>query len=253
MEKNNFGGIPQNPVFAFEKGEIVKYPLMVGSNKDDGVLFAWAISPHTPMPAYEYIAIVVGIWHDDYVGEILDMYRPVIDGDNREVFSELFTDYFFQCGSRENVRLAELSGNNNTYLYQFDFLPPCFWPHSQSYCCDKVCHGDELPFVFADNGPPFPWNLTKDAVSLANAMSNYWTSFAHYGDPNHFNPPVQWPIYRSKTDMNMHLAWPLQAVQHLKKKQCDFWQKVGFYHETKETVFKKLQKLIQTKKKKKKN
>lgn len=39
------GGFLQQPLSAFEKGQIIKVPLMSGSNSGDGVLFGWAISP----------------------------------------------------------------------------------------------------------------------------------------------------------------------------------------------------------------
>lgn len=39
------GGFLQQPLAAFQKGEILKLPLMSGSNSEDGVLFGWAISP----------------------------------------------------------------------------------------------------------------------------------------------------------------------------------------------------------------
>lgn len=67
------GGFPQQPLSAFEKGEIIKVPLMSGSNSQDGVLFGWAFSS-TPMPAYEYVGIVLGMFHDKWVSQILVHY-----------------------------------------------------------------------------------------------------------------------------------------------------------------------------------
>src|SRR4051794_28279807 len=40
---------PQNPIMAFEAGEIIKVPLVMGSNLQDGVLFGWAISEVQPL------------------------------------------------------------------------------------------------------------------------------------------------------------------------------------------------------------
>lgn len=57
---------PMQPLQAFQSGAIVNVPLIVGSNKDDGMLFGWVISSG-PMPAYEYVAIVAGIFHDNWV------------------------------------------------------------------------------------------------------------------------------------------------------------------------------------------
>ena len=44
-------------------------------------------------------------------------------------------------------------------------------------------HGVELPFVF-HTAPLGGYNYTHDELILANTMVQYWTNFAHYGDPN---------------------------------------------------------------------
>jgi hypothetical protein len=38
------GGFKQQPLAAFSTGEILKVPIIAGSNSQDGVLFGWAIS-----------------------------------------------------------------------------------------------------------------------------------------------------------------------------------------------------------------
>lgn len=130
---------PVEPLIAFEKGNIVKVPFIIGSNLDDGLLFGYAISK-TPMAYYEYLAIVAGIFNNDAgaVPTILDYYPPVIDGDNRDILSTLITDYAFLCDSRHTVRLAEQAGVSNTYYYQFTRHSSfCPWPPSQNFVVGK--------------------------------------------------------------------------------------------------------------------
>lgn len=221
---------PQQPLSAFEKGEIVNVPFCIGSNYDDGVLFGYAISPKY-MPSYEYIAIISGIFHDEYVPTVLEHYPPVYEGDNREICSRMLTDYLFGCPSRYTARLAEKAGFNQTYLYLFSRNPVfCPWPDSQKFCCNRSCHGDEMAYAFRDSGYPFPWNLTGGDLYLANSMSSFWQSFAHFGDPNKFNVNVTWPLYRTQSDLLLQMDIPLKQVPNYNKAQCDVWDTIGYYH-----------------------
>jgi len=223
---------PQQPLDAFQKGEIVKVPFMAGANLNDGVLFGWAISP-TPLATYEYVAIVLGIFQDDWVAQILEYY-PNADGDNRPIFSQLLTDYVFYCASRQTLRWAEAAGIPSTYLYMFTQQPTfCPWPPSQNYCCNAVCHGDELAYVFHDSGAPYPWNMTASDLFLADAMTSYWTSFAATGNPNQNNQYLSWPIYRKASDMIMNLRVPLTPMSGYNAKNCDLWDSVGYFHSAK--------------------
>lgn len=145
----------------------------------------------------------------------------------------LLNDYMFLCASRQTARLAQAAGIQSVYYYQFTRLPPfCPWPDHQKFCCNFVCHGDEMAYVFHDSGPPFPWNFTGIDESLAEAMSNYWASFAMYGDPNKYNQNgvVSWPVYTASNDLSLQLDWPLQAISNLNKENCDMWDDVGYYH-----------------------
>jgi len=220
--------LPVQPFKAFESGNIVNASIMGGSNLDDGVLFGYAISPEY-MPFFEYIAIVAGIFHDDEVLQILKMYPPVFGGDNRDVCSQLINDYVFLCPMRRLLNYAERAGVKGTYLYQFAHQPPfCPWPKSQQFCCNKVCHGDEIPYVYVDSGPPFPWTFNQTDLSLAQSMAGYWSSFAMSGDPNKYDPKFNWPVYRAASDQSINLEWPLSVKTNLNKDKCDQWDKIGY-------------------------
>jgi len=222
---------PVQPLTAFERGNILKVPMMAGANIGDGILFGWAISP-TPLPYWEYIAIVVGIFQDGWVEDILTHY-PYVSDDNRLVLSNLITDYLFFCSARKTLTLAEAAGVQSTYFYMFGRQPPfCPWPPHQSFCCKAVCHGDELAYVFHDSGAPYPWNLTGGDLELADALTSYWTSFAQAGDPNQAKKFPNWPIYRKQSDISMYFDIPIKPVPNFNKKNCDFWDEVGYDHIT---------------------
>jgi len=227
---------PVPPFKAFESGNIVKVPVMAGSNLEDGVIFGYAIAPDY-MNFAEYIAIVTGIYHDDVIPQVLRMYPPAIGSDNRDICSRLINDYVFLCPTRRMLKLAEQLGVD-TYLYQFTHQPPfCPWPKNQQFCCNRVCHGDELPYVYVDTGDPFPWNFNQTDLSLAQSMAGYWSSFAMFGNPNKYNPVVNWPMYRSASDLSINLEWPLSTKQGLNKNLCDQWDVIGYDYVDKATKY----------------
>jgi len=226
---------PEEPLIAIKNGHVVKVPFAIGSNLNDGWLFGYAIANNAPLPAYEYIAIVSGIFHDsiEAITTVLEQYPADLEGDNKEVCSKMLNDYMFLCDSRRTASLLYEQGFRDLYYYQFTRQPIfCPWPAHQSFCCNKVCHGDELPYVFHDSGVPYPWNFTGVDLYISNATANYWASFAMYGDPNKYNEPgiPMWPLYDPKSDQNIDLNWPLKTVTQLNKKLCDIWDSIGYDH-----------------------
>lgn len=193
----------------------------------------------------EYLAYLAGIFAHNvsFLPQIVEMYPPLL-GDNRLQLSQLLTDFLFACYARHMLRQMEQAGVASTYLYQFTHLPPvCLWPSNQLFCCNYVCHGDELIYVYWDSGPPyFPFNLTGSDESLASSMSHMWAAFAaNPGAPISAAGIINflrvlrflrlgwtWPVYRTATDQNARLDWPLSTVSGLKAQACDLFDQVSF-------------------------
>jgi len=150
------------------------------------------------------------------------------------------------------VRWAQQYGIKNLYYYQFGQIPPCFWPSSQSFCCNSCCHGDEIPYVFHDTGSPYPWNLTGSDLIVADATSAYWASFAGTLNPNTNRWPGTpvWPVYRAHTDQSLSILDPISVVTGLNSKNCDFWDTIGYEH--KKRIAPALKRILDESRKKKK-
>ena len=217
---------PQDPFDAFKKGEITKNKtLTIGTNKNDGMLFGFSLGKGVDhyVSELDYIGLITGLFIDPLkVLAVLKRYPPVFFGNNNFVLSQVITDFLFKCAAK---RLAMLSLNHTraTYLYQFTQKSPnlCFWPPHQKYCCDYVCHGDELLYVYKD----FDGELTTNQSSLSISMSSYWSSLSKYGNPNTENDGkfVNWEPFQSETFNSINLKFPPVMVLDMEKETCDFW------------------------------
>ena len=65
----------------------------------------------------------------------------------------------------------------------------------------RVCHGDELRFVFRNPYTLTPsqhsYSFTSGEQTLVDAISAYWTNLAATGDPNSGASAPEWPKYGS--------------------------------------------------------
>jgi para-nitrobenzyl esterase len=86
-------------------------------------------------------------------------------------------------------------------------------------------HSAEIVFVFGRSTPIDPGaGHTSYDSTLADAMSDYWVSFATSGDPN--GPPAagkwpRWPRYDPSTDTWMELGKQIVARPHLRQALYD--------------------------------
>jgi para-nitrobenzyl esterase len=82
-------------------------------------------------------------------------------------------------------------------------------------------HSADIPFSFGIPRPVIAsaGNTSYDAA-LADAMSDYWFSFAATGNPNNGKRP-QWPVYDVKTDAYMELGPEVVAKSALRRAVYD--------------------------------
>jgi para-nitrobenzyl esterase len=84
--------LPMQSLEAFESGELVKVPMMIGSNLQDGNLFGFAIAGGKPLPWWEYEAIVAGVFLYD-ADTVLQYYPSNQTGaDNVIVLSDMLNE-----------------------------------------------------------------------------------------------------------------------------------------------------------------
>jgi carboxylesterase type B len=223
--------IPAQPVLM----PIAK-PTILGTNLNEGVLFAsgqrmsWFGRREVPRIKYEALLELFFSSSDRSGLDDFARYRPAA-GNDTEVLSHLLTDYLFNCPNRHVLEQATAP----VYAYQFTHVPSFkVWPGIE-LCApaqQKVCHADELPFVFGNPTsilrqltPPDD-HFTPAERELSQRTAGYWISFAENRDPNHSGAP-QWPAF-ARTKPVWQVLNTTIAPRTSLDANCSFWRSVGY-------------------------
>jgi para-nitrobenzyl esterase len=187
--------LPQAPVAAALAGKTHRVPLMTGSNRDEGELFArfWSILPDTTQ-------LLVGV-HDPEVHEELNRLYP---GTRDEV--RLAADAVFWVPTA--IFAENHAKHSPTYFYRYDYAPR---PLKLSGI--GATHATDLFAVFGIYRHPIgvglalagSWISTR---RITSTMQSLWTWFARTGVPSE-----SWPRYTEDDRRVMILDHPTR-VEH---------------------------------------
>jgi len=199
--------VPQRADRIFAAGRQNDVPILVGSNANEGALFA--AQPVAAATAREQAARTYG----PHAEAFLKLYPARTDEEARTSAIQYMGDALFGVQMRTWARLQRKTGKAPAYLYLFDRVPP-------DSACKCATHASEIVYAFnnvAQSARPF-----QDADrKLADTMSSYWVNFATRGDPNGPNLPT-WGVYNEQSDTLMALGDRVEPrpVQH--KAALDF-------------------------------
>jgi len=221
--------IPSQILTAFSSGAWNQVPIIIGANNDEGILFTY--ESFNFLDNAEYVAAITAIFKESAL-DVLEVYPTTWDPlkDVRGPISDLLTHYLFACPSRHFASLI----TNSPYpvwFYHFNRVSSmayAVWGPNYQYCWDKVCHGNELVYVF-DSAVPSKLNITVPDIALSEQIVYYWTNFARNSDPNKGNPvPIQWPQFNNQTKLNIVFDAPSLSIESWISGYCDFWDSQGY-------------------------
>jgi carboxylesterase type B len=175
------GSLITSSVLSAADSGALTVPTLLGTNQNEGTIFASLISLKTkkPLSSLEYEALVL----DLFSGSVLEAYPAKrCTTDCTPLLAQLITDGIFTCANRH---LATASKSASTYAYQFTQVSNFnIWPQVD-LCKDEVCHGAEVPYVFDQPQGFCPRDSFKgNEQALSTAVMGYWSSFASNNNPN---------------------------------------------------------------------
>lgn len=227
--------LTDTPLHLIKAGKFNKVPILQGTNKDEGSIFAPVfplILPGTNFPAtVEQIGPTVDHLFDMYdpafirnltTTLILPAYPLSAYANNTwTLVSDMVTHAFFTCGTRRSSRALRAAGVP-VFLYHFSY-DVSHWPEVALLPELGNYHTSELDFVFGNNWPlGVHGNATVNDVFMTKAFENYWVNFVTSGDPSvGSGVDLPWPMFNSPDEVNMELAFPLSITSHLEEEVCD--------------------------------
>jgi para-nitrobenzyl esterase len=198
--------LPEQPAVIFATGRQTAVPTIIGSNRDEGSMFA--VDKSAPKTVSQYRK-----WLTKEFGarakEIAASYPVLEDSDVGEVFAAVKTDQGFRSGVYIMARAMARIGQP-VFFYQFDY------PAKGKNAALGAYHGLELSLLSGVVRPSAWGEFGGDDLILSLKMQGYWTQFAANGNPNHEGLPT-WPKYDAKQNQCLEFAPPVkpEKIRHL--------------------------------------
>jgi para-nitrobenzyl esterase len=190
--------LPRQEAAAYDDGDFMHVPLMVGSTANEG---GWAVGDLPINTVAEYRAYMQQNF-GDATGEALSLYPVERDAEVKSRLAEVFGDTQFTYGAR-SVAQASARYQPKTFRYLFRQ--------------GTAAHADDTPYVFGN----LPESATADDRRVSEMQMTAWTRFAATGDPNGDGVPP-WPQYESGADAYLEIGARVQLHDHWRSEHLDF-------------------------------
>lgn len=229
-----------------DKAGTLKVPMLMGTNQDEGVLFAALLAQlQSGAPTMSYLdksrvpapdsTTVAG-----FAAHLSALFGPSnaakIELHSRyscsaapctKQLANVITDYMFTCASRHFA--IQAGGAQPLYMYLFDqatsfnlWSPPN--PIVVPACQGQVCHGDDLPYVF-NTARAMQQAFQPAEEALSQTIGVYWSSFAKSQRPGNAWPPFISHKTYLKLDKGAAASDdPLNATANC----TDLWDHIGY-------------------------
>ncbi|HEX5075299.1 MAG TPA: carboxylesterase family protein [Gemmatimonadaceae bacterium] len=193
--------LPDQLVNVFDQGRQARVPLLAGFNSGE-IRSLTPLAPPVPASAEVYESTI-----RERYGDLADAFFALYPSTNlQESIFATTRDALYGWTAERLVRKQSALGVS-AYLY--------LWDHGYPAADEAglhAFHASELPYVFGtfDGTPPnWPKNPeTPEERALADALADYWTSFARTGRPQARNAP-EWPAYSADKVYMRFAATPI--------------------------------------------
>jgi len=246
--------LPDQPRVLYEHGRFNHVPVILGTTRDEGWIYADRSFP-AGLTAAQYEAAVETEFGAD-APAILAQYPAAGFSSPKLALTSLTGDFEGVCEARR-VGRAIAHTRTPVYLYSFAREAPAVVPVAAGVP-NQVIHGLDRNFVFGNNfGPPSNYVLNADDLALFGSIADYWTNFAASGNPNRSRRDrrelprdrhhrddgddgddddgddsggVRWPAFKPShgkgdgAEKHLVLDVPVRTDKRLREHACDFWE-----------------------------
>ena len=210
--------LPLHPWEAMAKGNAKGVSVILGTNRNEGTLFA-------------LMGLLPGDWR-----QVEKMLRDNGAADSIPAVTDL---YAAEKGTRKMTSLAgdrafvvdmvksadAQSAFGNTYVYRFDFAP--LLPDLLAL---GAAHSTEISTALATNDHPF-WLLTPSSrrKELTRSMHGAWLNFVRTGNPNGPGVAPAWPLYDPKQRLTYIFDQNNSVEANPHEKVYEVWKDIQLY------------------------
>jgi para-nitrobenzyl esterase len=199
--------LPEDVYTIFAKGKQNDVPTLIGSNADEGTMFA---------PATITAAVFRETVQRRYGADALKLYPAENDEQAAVAMADTIRDSVFGWEMRTWARMQNKTGKSKVYLYYFSRIPP-----GPDAARRRSYHSAEIAYVFHNVATDTRRQWEDTDRKLSDVMSSYWVNFATTGDPNG-GGLLKWPVYDQKSDTVMGFGDKVELIPLPHKAQLDF-------------------------------
>lgn len=189
--------IPDDQYRLYEAGKYNDINVLIGTNSDEGVMFARPVEPEDYKKGIEQR-------FGDFAGRILEVFPGETKEQAQTSTADIFTTTAFAWPTWTWARLQSRTGGSKVFLYYFSQQQPemPFLPIKPR----GAQHAAEIKYVLQNYDTA---TFSDEDVKLSEMMATYWTNFAKYGDPNGADLPA-WPEFTEENPSLMIFKYPPQ-------------------------------------------
>ena len=193
---------PKDPHQIYAEGDQHDIPVIVGTNRDEGTMFASREPFGGTLDGFKAAMVER---YGEYADRVAGFYAPESNDKLWKVAVQQITDTWFIQPSREFTRAMDRQG---TAVWMYHFTKPVWgWM--------GAAHAAEIGFVFGNLEEPTP-----DDAALSDAFMDYWVQFAKTGDPNIDGKPA-WPAYKTIEDGHLVMDKTITVDTGLRSEACN--------------------------------
>ncbi|RMF40390.1 MAG: carboxylesterase family protein [Planctomycetota bacterium] len=198
---------PKAPRAIYADGDQHDVPIIVGTNRDEGTMFAPRRAFGGSLESFRQAMVER---YGEFGNKVAEFYAPQSAEDLWRVAVQQITDVWFVQPARELARAMDRQG---TKVWMYHFTKPVWgWM--------GAAHAAEIGYVFGNLEDPSP----ADAA-LSDAFMDYWVQFAATGDPNVDSQPA-WPRYTTQEDRHLVFDNVISIDSGLRNDACNLLDEI---------------------------